>query len=49
MATPKDALYKQRQDEFRRINKRKVNIDEHGNLHLETIKHKLKYTGERGR
>ncbi len=49
MSTPKDVLYKQRQVEFRKLNKRKLRADVHGQVSLETITHKNTYPGNKGK
>jgi hypothetical protein len=49
MATPKDALYKQRQVEFRKLNKQKLVVNQHGSVVIVPIVHKQKYTGVNGR
>ena len=47
--TPKDTLYKLRQAEFRKLNKRYLKLDATGKPVLEEIVHKEKYTGVKGR
>ncbi len=50
MNTPKDALYKLRQREFRKLNKRKLKPDQVVGLDLkvpEVIEHKNQYNGKR--
>lgn len=54
MSTPKDALYKQRQREFRDLNKTMYSVPfskKPSEYHpsLVTIKHKDQYKGDKGR